>query len=249
MSVDLGGGTVTTVAGTGGGAALSMNPVSIAADSTGVYWTNESSASTTSSGSVVAMRRGSSPTVLAQAVNPGPISVDGSRVYYADGNGALVSVPIGGGTVTTLASSVPDPAFLATDATNVYWVTYSVLGVPKAGGPTVTLAAYDRDYSFDSAGGWVSGLAADSTGVYWTYLGTDSDCFADGKVWRFAPGGTAAAIASGQPRPFGIATYGGAVYWANGGLRLEGSVLDTSPMDADTLPGDWGQGSVMKWSP
>jgi hypothetical protein len=62
-------------------------------------------------------------------------------VYFLDGqNGAVRSVPIGGGPVLTLATTSPSlPVGIAVDADNVHWTEQSQLGSP-AGGTVMKLA-------------------------------------------------------------------------------------------------------------
>jgi hypothetical protein len=65
------------------------------------------------------------PVVIAGSVNAAAIVSDGTSVYWVEpgsGTGAVRKTPIGGGTVTTLATMLTEPAVpqLAVDATSVY---------------------------------------------------------------------------------------------------------------------------------
>ena len=77
------------------------------------------------------------------------------------------AVPVGGGSVTTLASGQNDPGSLVVDGTHVYWVTTAVPSydgtvneVPLGGGSVTTLASGQND---------PSSLAVDGTHVYWAH--------------------------------------------------------------------------------
>jgi hypothetical protein len=84
------------------------------------------------------------------------LAVDGTSVYWTDGD-AVAKVPIGGGTVTTLAMA-QKPKLAATDAAYVYYVENGTLKkVPTVGGAVVPLAPCAA-----------AGLAVDATHVYWT---------------------------------------------------------------------------------
>jgi hypothetical protein len=94
---------------------------------------------------------------------------------YGEEDGALLSVPLGGGPTTILAHAAPPFAAFAAGATgtfalganSVYWRNSSgLLTVPAGGGVPVIVAA-DPDES-DIANGGAGSLAVDSAGGYWT---------------------------------------------------------------------------------
>jgi hypothetical protein len=74
------------------------------------------------------------------------IAINGSTAYFierAAGAGAIKSVPAAGGTPTTLASSLNNPAALLTDGINVFWIedgTGLVKRVPVGGGVVTTMS-------------------------------------------------------------------------------------------------------------
>jgi hypothetical protein len=68
---------------------------------------------------------GGAPTALKTfaAGTPSDVVTDTTNVYWTDlsaGAGSVFSMPLGGGTVTTMASSLGRPHHLAVDSTNVY---------------------------------------------------------------------------------------------------------------------------------
>jgi hypothetical protein len=110
------------------------------------------------------------------------IKTDGTAVYWYDYDpaggatgGAIKSVPVTGGTVTTIASGLEGVNDLYLDATTIYWTEFSmanslagsIKSAPKSGGaaPTV-LATGTPTPGFDVF--FPGGLAVDSTYVYWT---------------------------------------------------------------------------------
>ncbi len=111
MELPIDGGTPTTLAPTTGTG-------NIAVDATDVYWTE-------AAGSVMKCAIGgcnNTPTQLAaNQTGASSIAVDATTVYWVAG-GAIESVPIGGGPVTTLASGQNDPKAIAVDATYIFWV-------------------------------------------------------------------------------------------------------------------------------
>jgi hypothetical protein len=250
-SVDSAGGPIQTLAGNPNLIANAA-PIGIAADDSGLYWTN-AGALTVNNGSVVHLAAGAaSPTVLAVGVSPFSVVVDGTHSFYADINGAIVGVSNAGGTPTTLASGQAGTLLLASSPTDLYWMT---VGVDWATGAnylsTGTLWAVSKEggapVAVESSIPAPAGLAADATGVYWTSQGGYSDCFADGKVFRLAPdAGAPTVIASGQLQPLGITVQNGTVYWVNDGLPPDPTGADAGP---DGLPADLVKGSVMTWHP
>jgi hypothetical protein len=118
----------------------------------------------------------SSPVVLATAQSPTCIAIDSTAVYWANGgtpsnsytDGSVLKVPLGGGSVTTLAASQNSPGGIAVGATAVFWTAGtiatngSVIKAPLAGGATVTLATAQNN---------PAGIALDSSGVYWADMG------------------------------------------------------------------------------
>lgn len=129
---------------------------SIAVDSTEVYWIEESG--TVNQASVT----GGAVTTLASSSSAYDIAIDGSNVYFTISNypGALEKVPIGGGTVTVLASGLTYPGALVVDSTNLYWVDETTLKTMSLNGGAITVLASNLYYPSD--------VTVDAANVYWT---------------------------------------------------------------------------------
>ncbi len=63
-------------------------------------------------------------------VSPTGVAVDSSNVYFTSevGAGALLTVPIGGGTAATFVSAQTYPFAVTVDARNVYWTDLTAGG-------------------------------------------------------------------------------------------------------------------------
>jgi hypothetical protein len=222
MKVPLGGGSPTQVASVlpWGANAFTVSPTS-------VYWTSQNPM-----GVSQVPLTGGSPTVLSTDQSPVGIAVDATDVYWCDGVGSVMKMPLDGGTPVTLASVKGLPcAQLTVDAANVYWTTsslsqaFSVMKVPLDGGTPVTLAP--------SNPGGTNGIAVDTTRVYWTLI--TAPYRPDGGAVMSVPiaGGAATTLATGQAGIGGIAVDATSVYWA----------------DMGTLANNFEDGAVMRLTP
>jgi len=128
---------------------------------------------------------GGTPLVLGG--EPIELAVDGTDVYYTDYQGSVKRVPKQGGAPETLAAAAY-PVAIALDANYAYWTERgapktacvgagSIKRMPKAGGSIETLASGQT---------CLSGIAVDTSAVYWTELGTTPFVSADGTVKKVA---------------------------------------------------------------
>lgn len=161
--------------------------------------------------------------VLAIASAPVSLAVDGTSVYWANsGSGSVASVPIGGGTVTTLAMGLSQPYDVVVDSASVYWgLSNSTLAKTSLGGGSpVTLS---------STVGLLSQIVLDATNVY------ISEAHAGGWDVTAVPkaGGSRMTLASGtfaNNNPGSIAVAGANLYWAVAGT---GTIM-TMPVSGGT---------------
>lgn len=81
------------------------------------------------------------PQILAPQGSLLGIASDDQRVYWADGVGAVMAIPKGGGTATTLAKTSLAPQSIAARGGDVFWVEYgAVKAMSGSGGPERTIA-------------------------------------------------------------------------------------------------------------
>ncbi len=208
----------------------------MAIDATSLYWCGVSG-DVAGRGDVVMKvdKMGGSPITLAteqQSWTASP-AVDATNVYYATGRppsmtgalagpGAVVSVPVAGGTPRTLVSG-PEVyvGSVAVEGSYVYYVAEpyllgpgTLMRVPVGGGTATTLASESAP---------IDALAVDSTNVYWggTKIGLKSMPLAGGPTTEPAP----------CQFPTGIAVNDASLYWVNshGADQSDGSVMRLTP--------------------
>ena len=150
--------------------------------------------------------------------------------------GDVMKVPLGGGSPVTLAtaSGGGTPHFMTIDANNVYWTDGSaVWQVSKSGGTPVMVA--------DGQGGLTSGVAVDSTYVYWAIeTSPDAGLTPDstGSIMKTPiGGGTTVTLATGQNLPLDLKVDATNVYWVNQG--------DTTMADGMVMKAPLAGGSPM----
>jgi hypothetical protein len=214
-SLELGGSASCGDAGDGKPVVIASgqpNPNAIAVDSTSIYWTN--SGSSTAGGDVMsAPLCGGTPVTIAPPVmlgptteaNPSALVANASSVFWivTNGNGYILSAPIGGGSTSTLATDQYAPFALAIDASNVYWLedgsidggSGAVVKVSLTGGTPTTLARPE----------FPSDIAVDTDNVYFS---------ANNGVFSVPiAGGATTTIAGLTDGADGIAVDAANVYW------------------------------------
>jgi hypothetical protein len=219
-------------------------PYPIAVDSNSVYWANQGyKAPQDSVGNpnliMKVGRDGGSPVTLATfressgyGANGFAVGADG--VYWTNG-AELLQVPLAGGPVTTLFAAAGTNGLyqIAVDATNVYFIVLSpavsVLSMPLAGGMATTLSS--------QTGGNVSGLAVDSTNVYWSTVYNNFE--APGTISSLPrAGGTPTTLLTLAPwgMPYLLGVGATSAYWTDGqslsALPLGGGSSDVLLADA-----------------
>lgn len=173
---------------------------------------------------------GGAPTTLASGLESVTgIAVGPTSVYWTDAytpnpppdaspflNGVVMGVPLGGGTVTTLATLLANPQAIVTDGANLYWADTSpqgtagqgtILSMPAAGGTPTQLVKGPYQPLV---------IALDAANVYW---GT-----ADGRVMKIAKtGGTPTQLAFYETSIGDLVVDATSVYWTTSG----GDVMKT----------------------
>jgi hypothetical protein len=182
---------------------------------------------------------------LAEGRNtPLGVAVRNGQVYWTEdnGSGAVMTVPVDGGTPVALATGQSYPYGIVATATDVYWATYhaqiaggTVMDAPLDGGAPVAIATNLSGPQY---------VTANAQGVFWNAENTGGGVlFAGGGVqtyaiagatylasndttvfWSVPPDVDSLSIASGVPATFAAGQYPEAiavdssyVYWVNDG--------------------------------
>jgi len=197
-------------------------------DTTGVYWTDWTwtmDGSYTSSIQRVSFDGGPTQTILSgQKGTVDDLTLSGNFLYFTTDD-AVVSLPLAGGVLVTLASSTY-PSNLVADAANLYWMSqYDVMTMPLTGATPVKLT---------SSSSSPSGLTTDGSYLYWANMGTSdyNTPSADGSIVRLPLGGgglTILAAAQDTPRNIAVDTTG--IFWATrkGIMSIDRTVVNGSP--------------------
>jgi hypothetical protein len=164
----------------------------------------------------------SSAETLATNLNVMSVAMDSANIYWADaptsGYGSIMSMPLGGGTPTVIASEQDGPVTLAVRGGYVYWGTLTgeaVMSAPVTGGEPTVLAEFESS---------PIAIAVDDQSVYFATLGTSGEVAG---VVASVPigGGDVVTIASDQDSPRGIAVDSSNVYWTTAdGFVMKASI-------------------------
>jgi hypothetical protein len=145
------------------------------------------------------------------------LTVDGASLYW--GVWDVFSVPLSGGTYTTLVSPQESDlaaVAVAVDRTNISWATSGgLMAMPIIGGAPTTIASGQKG---------VVAFAIDATSVYWTTQNGAS--LTKAPLGGGAPTTLLATPANSQYRPQGIAVDATSVYWTD---ATGGTVLKLTP--------------------
>jgi hypothetical protein len=149
---------------------------------------------------------------------PDGFVVDATNVYWTTQDGNLVSVPIGGGTPSTLESGMCDLGGIAEYSTTLYFTggctSGDIYAVPTGGGTVQTLATGQQPYD----------VAADATRVYWTNYNISGIPQNNGSLASvLITGGSPTTLASQLWEPTGIAVDSSSVYsatWGGGVMSI-----------------------------
>jgi hypothetical protein len=152
------------------------------------------------------------------------IAVDSQYIYWtqeqtgqATGTGAVLRIPIGGGTVTTLVSSLDQPWYIVVDSTSLYWNDQNdgtLLKAPLAGGTPTTLAGHPNTDDLSAPVATPVGLALDAKNVYWANSGNAT-------VMSVPIGGGAPVTIAHGASISAFAADSANLYWVNAGDTID----------------------------
>jgi hypothetical protein len=150
------------------------------------------------------------------------IAVDDDTVYCLRDASSIVTLPVGGGTQSDLASSGMGVSRMAVDATHLYWSEFGrrIFRVPKTGGSPEVVADIQ---------GHPGVIALDETEVYATLTDTNE------MVMTPKEPGTATFLPN-QDAPFWVVTDRSHVYWINQGTAAQTGALLRAPLGDLTHP-------------
>jgi hypothetical protein len=221
LRMPLDGGTIDTLA-------TSVAPLEIAIDARHVYWTTFDPGTSPYGTLLVAAKDGGATSTLASnQMGLSGLAIDGTRAYWgtSNGGGAVMSVPLDGGSATELAASASGaPVSVVVDPKRVYWttVTDTVSGqtgvleqAPLDGGAPVTLISDSTE---------VGAIAVDTTSLYWTDGTTGGSIFQ-----RPLDGGATTTLGINQDQIFHLAVDPTSLYWVIGSGGYGGTIVKLSP--------------------
>jgi hypothetical protein len=185
-----------------------------------VYWVNRGTYVYDGSVKTIPSGAGSATTLAPNQSYPAAVVLDGTNVYWANEGttqcpqspychgGSMNSVPVGGGSYSTLVSDLNAPDSVAVDGTNVYWTDpedQTVNQAPLAGGDTIVLASGQNG---------PRSVAVDGSNVYWVDTGDPNK--ANGVVQKVPiGGGTITPLASSQHVPAELVLDDTYLYWVS----------------------------------
>ena len=154
-SIPLAGGSLTTVATVASSAGSALNAIlGLSVVGASAYWIDPYNHALftvpLSGGSVAPLATGIGVPTVDAAIS---LAVTATNAYWVEagtyggcciqaGTGTLKSVPLGGGTVTTVRTGLDAPVALATDGANAIWSeAWRIARSPLAGGAAITLAS------------------------------------------------------------------------------------------------------------
>jgi len=211
-------------------------PLSLAVDSSNVYWTSyqvNADGGLFPDGGLIAgavrmaaLDGGLVRTLQTGAFMPSSIAVDSSNVYWTtyapNGASTVASAPIDGGAAVVLSSGLITPTALVVHDGSLFWREVDGAEIYSSlidGGSLQTVASNqplsntNSDYLAIVVA--MHSIAVDDTNLYWT----SSAGTGDGSVQMMAlDGGTPTPLVSGQYFPYALSVDASDLLWVNGGL-------------------------------